>query len=71
MKKLVLCFASVVFVTTLSSFTSITDKSEDFYQQVSCRWRTTYYLSNGDVAHTEWTYGNCNRTESGVLTPIK
>jgi len=38
---------------------------------VPCRWRTVYHHANGDVSYTEWTYGNCNRTESGKLIPIR
>jgi hypothetical protein len=70
MKKLVFGFVATGFIM-LSSFTVVdTSKSKEEVNTVSCRWRTVVY--SGGVAHySEWTYGNCNRSESGRLTPIR
>ena len=59
----------------LSSFTTNINDTVNLNVEevgtISCRWRTVYYHSNGDISYTEWTYGNCNQSESGVLTPIR
>lgn len=68
MKKLVFSLAAIAFVS-LSSFTSIPNAEER--GTVPCKWRTVYHHSNGDVSYTEWTHGNCNVSDSGVLSPIK
>jgi hypothetical protein len=64
MKNLFFGLLATGFVA-LSSFTTVED-----INTVSCRWRTVVTVQG--VAHySEWTTGNCNRTDSGVLTPIR
>lgn len=73
MKKIFFSLASVA-IFTLSSFTvnsKIEKSMDDELQTIPCRWRTVYYHSNGNVSYSEWTYGNCNHTESGTLIPIE
>jgi hypothetical protein len=62
-----------IVLFTLSSFTlsESSTKATDDVNTVPCKWRTVYTHLNGDVSYTEWTYGNCNRTESGKLIPIR
>jgi hypothetical protein len=64
MKNLFFGLLATGFVT-LSSFTSVKDSGT-----VPCKWRTVVTIQG--VAHySEWTEGNCNRTESGKLIPIR
>lgn len=72
MKNLMFSLAAVAFIS-LSSFTNSNNISSDAEEvgTVSCRWRTVYYHSNGDVSATEWIYGNCNVSSSGRLYPIR
>ena len=62
--------AAVAFIS-LSSFTNINNVTSAVEEvgTVSCKWRTRVVV--GGVSHySEWTYGNCNVTESGRLIPI-
>lgn len=54
----------------LSSFTVVTEKDEAVFRTVDCKWRSCTVIG-GEKFCTEWTTGNCNVSESGVLTPIK
>ena len=73
MKKVMYSVATIA-IFSLSSFTtnnaSIESNNEAF-DTVSCRWRTVYHHANGNTSYGEWTYGNCNSSESGLLTPIR
>lgn len=67
MKKLFFVLTTIAFVS-LSSFT--TDSIAKETGTVPCKWRSKVVVDG--VAHfSEWTTGNCNVTESGVLIPIK
>ena len=72
MKNLFFSLIATGFVT-LSSFTSIQETNAvkyNLFEPVDCMWRSC--ITQGGVKYcTEWTYGNCNVTESGQLKPIR
>lgn len=72
MKNLFFCLMAFG-AFTLSSFTGLDSESAkvNFDNTVSCRWRTVYHHPNGATSYGLWTYGNCNQSEDGSLTPVQ
>ena len=71
MKKFVLGVA-LIGVFSLSSFNKVIEnvKTSELIKTIDCKWRTGVLV--GGVWHwSEWTYGDCNVTQSGQLVPIQ
>ena len=71
MKNLLFGLIAVGFIS-LSSFTTFSSpvKTTDEVQTVPCKWRDGIRV-DGVWYWSEWTHGNCNVTDSGVLKPIE